>query len=135
MKPISGKCRLRQPDRRAESTVGANRIYAYTVVGRDAEPWERVSGQSRTTGSGLIKVGQTTKRTARERIKQQLGTAYPNLDGVAILLDEEAVRTDGTEFSDHEVHAALVAAGIKRPGGEWFEATLDEVKAAINTVS
>lgn len=114
--------------------MGANRIYAYTVVGRDAEPWERVSGQSRTTGSGLIKVGQTTKRSARERIKQQLGTAYPNLDGVAILFDEEAVRTDGTEFSDHEVHAALVAAGIKRPGGEWFEATLDEVKAAINTV-
>ena len=112
----------------------ANRIYAYTVVGKDAEPWERVLGQTRIGGTGLIKVGQTTKRTARERVKQQLGTAYPNLDGVVILFDEKAVRDDGTEFSDHDVHAALVAAGIKRPGGEWFEATLDEVKAAINTV-
>lgn len=71
---------------------------------------------------------------ARLRIIQQLGTAYPGLAGVAILLDEPAVRTDGTEFADHDVHHALVAAGIKRPGGEWFEATLDEVRVAINNV-
>ncbi|HEX8121860.1 MAG TPA: GIY-YIG nuclease family protein [Solirubrobacteraceae bacterium] len=112
----------------------SNRIYAYTVVGRDAEPWERISGQTRTLGTGLIKVGQTTKRSARERIKQQLGTAYPNLEGVDILLDEPATREDGNDFFDHHVHAALVANGIKRSGGEWFEATLDEVRAAINTV-
>lgn len=111
-----------------------NRIYAYTVVGKDAEPWERISGQIRTVGTGLIKVGQTTKRSARERIKQQLGTAYPNLEGVDIRLDESATRKDGTEFSDHDVHAALIANGIKRPSGEWFEATLDEVRAAFNTI-
>lgn len=111
-----------------------NRIYAYTVVGKDAEPWERVSGQTRTVGQGLIKVGETTKRKARDRIKQQLGTAYPDLKGVEILLDESAVREDGSEFSDHEVHRALVANGIRRPSGEWFEATLDEVRAAINQV-
>lgn len=110
------------------------RIYAYTVIGKDAEPWERISGQTRTAGTGLIKVGQTTKRSARERIRQQLGTAYPNLEGVEILLDEPAARKDGSQFSDHDVHAALVANGIKRPSGEWFEATLDEVRAAINTV-
>ena len=114
--------------------MGTNRIYAYTVVGKDAEPWERISRQDRKSGTGLIKVGQTTRRTARERIKQQLGTAYPNLDGVKILLDEPAVREDGSEFTDHEVHAALVGEGIRRPEGEWFEATLDEVKAAINKV-
>lgn len=112
----------------------SNRIYAYTVVGKDAEPWERTTGQTRVTGIGLIKVGQTTKRSARERIKQQLGTAYPNLDGVEILVDEPAVRDDETEFPDHEVHAALVKQGIRRPEGEWFEATLDEVRSAINQV-
>jgi hypothetical protein len=111
-----------------------NRIYAYTVVGKDAEPWERVIGQTRVTGEGLIKVGQTTKPSARARIKQQLSTAYPKLDGVKILLDEPAVKDDGTEFTDHEVHAALVKAGIRRPSGEWFETTLDEVRAAINKV-
>lgn len=110
------------------------RIYAYTHSGKDSETWERTVGQTRATGTGLIKVGHTTRRSARERIKQQLGTAYPNLEGVTILLDEEATRDDGSEFTDHRVHAALVAAGIKRPGGEWFEATLDEVRAAIHTV-
>jgi hypothetical protein len=112
----------------------SNRIYAYTVAGKDTEPWERVIGQTRATGAGLIKVGQTTRATARARIKEQLGTAYPSLDGVEILLDEPAVRDDGGEFTDHEVHDALVKAGIRRPGGEWFEATLDEVCAAINQV-
>lgn len=108
------------------------RIYAYTVIGKDAEPWRRKLGRRMIEGTGLIKVGQTTRRTARERIKQQLGTAYPDLNGVTILLDESATRPDGSEFSDHEVHAVLVARGIRRPGGEWFECTLDEVKAAIH---
>lgn len=111
-----------------------NRIYAYTLVGKDSISWERAVGQKRITGSGLIKVGQTTKGSARARIKQQLGTAYPNLDGVEILLDEEAVTDAGEQFSDHDVHAVLVRQGIVRPEGEWFEATPEEVKAAINTV-
>jgi len=110
------------------------RIYGYTVVGKDTEPWERTVGQTHTTGVGLIKVGQTTKATARARIREQLVTAYPNLEGVTIHLDQPAVRADGSEFADHDVHHVLVAAGIKRPGGEWFEATLDEIRAAINNV-
>jgi len=110
------------------------RIYAYSVLGKQDQEWERTVRQSRVTGTGLIKVGETTKPTARTRIKEQLGTAYPDLVGVTILLDEVASREDGTEFTDHDVHAALVAAGVVRPGGEWFECTLDEVKVAINQV-
>lgn len=111
-----------------------NRIYIYTVVGKDAEPWERSEGSTLVTGSGLLKVGQTAKSTARVRIKQQLNTAYPGLKDVSILFDEPATDVHGNEFSDHDLHAALVAAGIRRTGGEWFEATLDEVKAAIQVV-
>ena len=107
-------------------------IYAYTVIGKDAEPWQRKTGRKLLNGGGLIKVGETTKATARARIKQQLGTAYPKLQGVTILLEESALRADGSEFSDRDVHTALVAQGIRRPGGEWFECTLDEVKAAIH---
>ncbi|MGP5383996.1 GIY-YIG nuclease family protein [Glutamicibacter arilaitensis] len=110
------------------------RIYVYTVIGKDAEPWERVEGSALVTGVGLLKVGQTTKDTARARIRQQLNTAYPGLNGVSILYDEPATNVHGVDFSDHDVHAALVAAGINRTGGEWFEATLDEVMAAIQTV-
>ena len=112
----------------------SNRIYVYTVLGKDDEPWERTEGSKLMTGAGLLKVGQTTKGTARARIKQQLNTAYPGLKGVSILLDEPATRADGSEFRDHDVHAAIVAAGINRTGGEWFEATLDEVRAAIEVV-
>lgn len=109
-------------------------IYAYTAPGKKDEPWERLVGQTRTTGVGLIKIGETTKKTAFERIKQQLGTAYPGLKGIDILLEEEAHRTDGTWFGDHAVHHALTEAQIARVGGEWFECTLDEVQAAIVAV-
>ncbi|MTD46411.1 hypothetical protein GKE82_19495 [Conexibacter sp. W3-3-2] len=120
-------------------TVGspavARRIYAYTVVGRDetSVSWQRTSGSTTVLGRGLIKVGETTKPTAEERIKQQLGTAFPGLKGVSILLDEPAERTDGTAFRDHDVHRQLQAADYRRDG-EWFEATLDEVRAAIVAV-
>ncbi|MGM7696800.1 DEAD/DEAH box helicase family protein [Microbacterium sp. A84] len=121
-----------------EETVGsapvARRVYAYTAPGRNDVAWTRDQAGTVVSGTGLIKVGETTRATARERIHQQLGTAYPDLVGVDILLDENAQRTDGTFFRDHDVHRALVAAGIRRPNGEWFEATLDEVKAAISVV-
>src|SRR3546814_20973557 len=70
------------------------RIYAYTVIGKDAEPWRRKIGRALVGGAGLIKVGETTKSTARARIKQQLGTAYPDLEGVHILLDAPATREE-----------------------------------------
>ena len=118
-------------------TVGsrgvARRIYAYTLPGKDSQPWERTVGGTQTTGTGLIKVGDTTKADVLQRIKQQLGTAYPHLDGVQLLLDTEAVRRDGSAFRDHDVHRALVAKGIPKCP-EWFEATVEEVQAAIVAV-
>ncbi|OOL29736.1 hypothetical protein GQ85_24145 [Rhodococcus rhodochrous] len=112
----------------------SKRIYVYTVLGKDSLPWQRVEGERVITGQGHLKVGETTRKTARARIKEQLRTAYPNLQGISILYDEPAVDVDGEEFSDRDVHKALVAAGIASAGGEWFEATLDEVKAAIASV-
>ena len=112
----------------------SNLIYAYTIAGKDAEPWERTVGMRREAGAGLIKIGETGKAKARTRIRQQLRTAYPNMEGVEILLEEVAERVDGTTFSDHEVHAALVKEGVGCWGGEWFEVTADEVRAAINKV-
>lgn len=116
------------------SRAGTRRVYAYTVVGKDQTPWTRMAGGTQVSGVGLIKVGETTKEAARERIKQQLGTAYPDLKGVQILLDEPAELASGGYFRDHDVHHALQAAGIQRAGGEWFAATLDEIRAAIVSV-
>lgn len=115
------------------SAVAARRIYAYSLPGKDTQTWERNSGGTHVTGTGLIKVGDTTKANVLERIKQQLGTAYPHLDGVTLLLDTEAQRVDGTAFRDHDVHRALVARGIRKDA-EWFEATVGEVQAAIVAV-
>lgn len=109
-------------------------IYAYTIPGKSEVSWERITGGQRITGTGLLKVGETTKPTARERINQQLGTAYPGLKGIDILLEEEAQRTDGTWFGDRVIHRALENAGIRRVDGEWFEVTLDEVNAAVVAV-
>src|SRR4051794_29210226 len=87
-----------------EETVGSperpRRIYAYTVPGKGDEPWIRTVGTTKTKGTGLIKVGETTKASAKERIKQQLGTAFPGLKGVEIFLDEEARRDEGSYFRD-----------------------------------
>lgn len=113
------------------SAVKSRRVYAYTVPGNSSEPWSRTAGETTIRGIGRIKVGDTTRSTARERIKEQLGTAFPNLIGVEVLLDEVAVRKDGSTFRDYDVHRALSARGYRRSGGEWFECTLEELRACI----
>lgn len=115
-------------------TTGAStgRIYVYTAPGYDT-PWTRTVGSTSQSGTGRLKVGYTGRADPRVRIKEQTGTVYPGGDGIAILLDELAVREDGTAFSDHDVHKVLSAAGIQR-NSEVFEATLPEVRAAIAAV-
>jgi hypothetical protein len=126
-----------------EETVPApaarKRVYVYRITNENGTPWERTVGQTHTTGTGLLKVGETTKPAARERIKQQLNTPYPGLKGVEILLDELAQRADGTWFGDRDVHRVLKASGVhairaSKRDSEKFEATLDEVKAALVAV-
>ena len=79
---------------------------------------------------GLIKVGFTT-RDVRERIREQLGTSGLRYE---ILLEESAMRNDGSSFSDHDVHRYLRAQGIPNPDGEWFRCGKREVMAAIHAV-
>lgn len=111
----------------------SRRIYAYTGPGQSDIPWSRQTGQSLVTGTGRIKVGETTRPTAAHRIKEQTGTMLPGGQGIEIFIDELASRTDGsgTFFRDHDVHRALKERGIRRVAGEWFEATVDEVRAAV----
>jgi hypothetical protein len=105
----------------------SNFIYAYTHTG-NAKRWKRPTGQK---GDCWIKVGQT-KKPGIARVKDQVNTAFPGLNGVDILFHSEpASRPDGSEFSDHDVHRALTNAGVTKVAGEWFEATLDEVRAAV----
>ena len=44
------------------------------------------------------------------------------------------MRSDGTSFTDHDVHRYLRARGFKNPAHEWFKCTVRDVKAAIVAV-
>lgn len=91
------------------------KIYAY----RDTNPQYK----------GLLKVGQTSQ-SVEERVRQQ----YPNLPGprpYEIVVEEDAVRNDGSSFTDHDVHHALRSRGVQNPKGEWFRCGPEEVRSAI----
>ena len=94
-------------------------IYAYEFVGVESH-------------KNYIKVG-FTDRTAEERIKEQLHTsAIP----YRILLKESAMRTDGTCFTDHDIHTVLRRKGFRQLNegedkNEWFRCSVKDVQSAI----
>jgi len=95
-------------------------IYAY----EDTNPQYR----------GMLKVGYTEKDVAK-RVAQQYPTKRP--DGSVpykIVLAESAMRSDGSCFTDHEVHRALRKKQVVGVGGEWFRCTVRDVQAAILAV-
>lgn len=94
-------------------------IYAYQLIGVD-------------THKGYLKVGYTD-RTAKERIEEQLHTSKVKYE---IVLDESAMASDGSCFTDKDVHKMLECKGLSRLNpldktDEWFKCTVQEVEAAI----
>lgn len=79
---------------------------------------------------GQLKVGDTN-RTAQQRIKEQIGAAR---SAFKIVVEQSAMRNDGSSFRDYEVHEYLRKKGIKNPDGEWFVCTKREVESAIKAV-
>jgi Type III restriction enzyme, res subunit/T5orf172 domain len=79
------------------------------------------------THKGLLKVGYTI-RDSKERIAEQLKTARLNYK---IVFSESAMKNDGSAFTDHDVHRYLRKKGIKNVDGEWFECTIDVLRAAL----
>src|SRR5690606_40582886 len=79
---------------------------------------------------GQLKVG-FTNRTAQERIKEQIGATRAEY---RIVLEESAMRNDGSAFTDFDVHRFLKLKGLKNTDGEWFECNLKDLKAALIAV-
>ena len=102
-----------------KKTDSQPKIYAY----RDSHP----------EYDGLLKVGYTTQ-TVLQRVKQQYPTARPGKPPYNIMLEEIAMRNDGTIFTDRDVHQMLRKMGVKNPDGEWFKCGVADVKAAIINV-
>ena len=94
-------------------------IYAYRLIGVDSH-------------KGYLKVGYTD-RTAKERIDEQLHTSKIRYE---IVLVESAMSTDGSCFTDKDVHRLLERKGCKRLNpldrtDEWFRCSVADVMAAI----
>jgi len=94
-------------------------IYAY----EDTNPQYR----------GLLKIGYTTL-DVRARVAQQYPTRRPGKLPYKIVLEESAMRSDGTIFTDLEIHRYLRNKKFKNPEGEWFRCSAKDVRVAIIAV-
>jgi len=83
--------------------------------------------------AGLLKVGYTTV-DAKSRVAQQYPTLRPGKPPYRIILEESAMRNDGTVFTDNDVHRMLRFNGVKNPEGEWFRCTANQIRGAIIAV-
>lgn len=89
-------------------------IYAYELVGVD-------------THAGLLKIGYTD-RNAQQRVAEQLRTSRLQY---RIVFEESAMRSDGSSFSDHDIHRQLRRRKFENVDGEWFRCTVKDIQAAI----
>ncbi len=83
--------------------------------------------------AGLLKIGYTTV-DARRRVAQQYPTLRPGETPYKIVLEESAMKSDGSIVSDRDIHRYLRNSGVKNPAGEWFKCDIKRVKAAILAV-
>lgn len=82
---------------------------------------------------GLLKIGYTAV-DVQKRVEEQYPTKRPGNLPYKIVLEESAMRNDGTVFTDREVHKYLRDIGIKNPEGEWFKCSVKDVKSAVIAV-
>jgi hypothetical protein len=80
--------------------------------------------------AGLLKVGYTAL-DAQKRVAEQYPTKKPGSLPYKIVLEESAMRNDGSFFIDHDVHRHLKSRGILNPAGEWFKCTAADVRSSI----
>lgn len=99
----------------------------------DANPTIYAYEDTNPAYKGLLKVG-FTNLDAQTRVAQQYPVLRPGEPPYRIVLEEPAMRNDGTVFSDHDVHRFLRKKGLRNPNGEWFECTVEDVKSAILTI-
>ncbi len=77
-----------------------------------------------------LKIGYTTVGV-QKRVAQQYPTLRPGKLPYCIVLEESAMRSDGSAISDKEVHRYLRKKGFINTEGEWFKCTIKDIKSAI----
>lgn len=76
---------------------------------------------------GMIKIG-FTDRDAKTRVAEQLKTSAVSYK---IVYEESAMKSDGSSFTDHDIHRYLRKKGFRNPEGEWFKCKVSDIKAAV----
>lgn len=100
----------------------------------DAKPMIYAYEDSNPEYKGLLKIGYTAV-DVEQRVAQQYPTKRP--DGkipYKILWQDSAMHSDGSSFTDHDIHKALEKKGIYSKGGEWFECSVDDLKSVYIAV-
>lgn len=115
MKTQLGKCKLREMfEKRPEINPT---IYAYSIP---AEEY-----------NGLLKIGYTTI-SAETRVRQQFNIKGAGAPMYEIVLEESAMRNDGTVFTDKDVHRFLKKNGFANlNNSEWFRCSVSDVQNAL----
>ena len=79
---------------------------------------------------GLLKIGYTCK-DVQARVAQQYPTLRPGSLPYRIVFEGNAMRNDGSSFTDRDIHRYLRKQGFYNPKGEWFQCSKRDVKAAV----
>ena len=93
----------------------------------DSQP--KIYAYSDTRYPNMLKVGYTI-RDVRERVAEQYPTITPQIS-YTIEYETSAMRSDGTTFTDHDVHKLLRQKGFTNIKGEWFKCSVQDVQAAV----
>lgn len=78
----------------------------------------------------LLKIGFTNVDVKR-RVAQQYPTLRPGPLPYKIVFETSAIRSDGSSFTDKDVHRYLKKRGFLNPNGEWFKCKVKDVEAAV----
>jgi len=102
------------------------KIYAYTTNEFENTKW--LTGK----GSGLLKIGFTTRSDVELRIKEQFPTSMP-LKPWKLKFVREATNGE-LVFTDKDVHKRLLEMGRRNVNGEWYECTVEDVEVAVQSL-
>lgn len=84
-----------------------------------------------------FKVGDTSRRTKSDRdvdaVVARIEEGLVNTPNKQYKLEyfAEAITDDGAYFRDHAIHKILLNRGVRRLATEWFDCSVEDVKAAI----
>ncbi|MDC1016736.1 GIY-YIG nuclease family protein [Planktomarina temperata] len=100
---------------------------------KNLEPKVYAYADSHAQYEDLLKIGYTTQDVI-DRVKQQYPILTPGEPTYTIILDEPAVRNDGSTFTDKDVHRYLRTKGFLNPVGEWFKCNIDDIRSALHVL-